>query len=136
MTIHRFFLYFYLMDFFDSLYLSVFQHVKQRTPKRAARWARLYVSLVQIALCLVLGVFFIKFAQQMKLNVLDDTSLWIVSIGIVGFILFKNWMGYNGKKRAVLVSKNIKRSKRHSILVLILIPITVFTLAFILFKAA
>lgn len=124
------------MDFFDSLYLSVFQHIKQRKPKRAARWARLYVSLVQIALCLVLGVFFIKFAQQMKLNVLDDTSLWIVSIGIVGFILFKNWMGYNGKKRAVLVSKNIKRSKRHSILVLILIPITVFTLAFILFKAA
>lgn len=136
MTIHRFFLYFYLMDFFDSLYLSVFQHIKQRKPKRAARWARLYVSLVQIALCLVLGVFFIKFAQQMKLNVLDDTSLWIVSIGIVGFILFKNWMGYNGKKRAVLVSKSIKRSKAHSILVLILIPLTVFTLAFILFKAA
>ena len=124
------------MDFFDSLYLSVFQHVKQRTPKRAARRARLYVSLVQIALCLVLVVFFIKFAQQMKLNVLDDTSLWIVSIGVVGFILFKNWMGYNGKKRAVLVSKSIKRSKRHSILVLILIPLTVFTLAFILFKAA
>lgn len=124
------------MDFFDSLYLSVFQHIKQRKPKHAARWARLYVSLVQIALCLVLGVFLIKFAQQMKLNVLDNTSLWIVSIGVVGFILFKNWMGYNGKKRAVLVSKSIKRSKRHSILVLILIPITVFTLAFILFKAA
>ena len=124
------------MDFFDSLYFSVFQHIKQRKPKRAARWARLYVSLVQIALYLVLGVFFIKFAQQMKLNVLDDTSLWIVSIGGVGFILFKNWMGYNVKKRAVLVSKSIKRSKTHSILVLILIPLAVFSLAFILFKAA
>lgn len=124
------------MDFFDSLYLSVFQHIKQRKPKHAARWARLYVSLLQIALYLVLGVFFIKFAEQMKLNVLDDTSLWIVSIGVVGFILFKNWMTYNGKKRAVLVSKNIKRTKTHSILVLILIPLAVFILAFILFKAA
>jgi len=124
------------MDFFDSLYLSVFQHIKQRKPKHAARWARLYVSLLQIALYLVLGVFFIKFAEQMKLNVLDDTSLWIVSIGVVGFILFKNWMTYNGKKRAVLVSKSIKRSKTHSILVLILIPLAVFILAFILFKAA
>ncbi len=124
------------MDFFDSLYLSVFQHIKQRKPKRAARWARLYVSLFQIALYLVLAVFFIKFAQQMKLNVLDDTSLWIVSIGVVGFILFKNWMSYNGKKRAVLVSKSIKRSKTHALLVLILIPLALFALAFILFKAA
>jgi len=124
------------MDFFDSLYLSVFQYRKQRKPKHAARWARLYVSLVQIALCLVLGVFFIKFTKQMKLNILDDTSLWIVSIGVVGFILFKNWMSYNGKKRAVLVSKSIKRSKKFSILVLILIPLAVFSLTFILFKAA
>ena len=124
------------MDFFDSLYLSVFQHIKQRKPKLAVRWSSLYVSLVQIALSLVLGIFFIKFAMQIKLNILDDTSLWIVSIGVVGFILFKNWMGYNGKKRAVLVSKSVKRSKAHSILVLILIPLTVFTLAFILFEAA
>ena len=72
----------------------------------------------------------------MKLNVLDDTSLWIVSIGVVGFILFKNWMSYNGKKRAVLLSKSIKRSKTHALMVLILIPLALFALAFILFKAA
>jgi len=127
------FFYIFLMDFFDSLYLSVFQHIKQRKPKLAVRWSSLYVSLVQIALSLVLGIFFIKFAMQIKLNILDDTSLWIVSIGIVGFILFKNWMSYNGKKRAVLMSK---RSKTHSILVLILIPISLFSLVFILSMAA
>ena len=127
------FFYIFIMDFFDSLYLSVFQHIKQRKPKLAVRWSGLYVSIVQIALSLVLAVFFIKFTQQMKLNVLDDTSLSFVSIGIVGFILFKNWMSYNGKKRAVLMSK---RSKTHSILVLILIPISLFSLAFILSKAA
>ena len=121
------------MDIFDSLYLSVFQHIKQRKPKLAVRWSGLYVSIVQIALSLVLGIFFIKFTQQMKLNVLDDTSLSFVSIGIVGFILFKNWMSYNGKKRAVFMSK---RSKTHSILVLILIPISLFSLVFILSMAA
>ena len=124
------------MNIFDSLYSSIFQHIKQRKPKLAVRWSSLYVSLVQIALSLVLAVFFIKFAQQMKLNVLDDTSLWIVSIGVFGFILFKNWMSYNGKKRAVLMSQRLKHSKTHSIFVLILIPISLFSLAFILSKAA
>ena len=136
MGLSQAFFYIFIMDFFDSLYLSVFQHIKQRKPKLAVRWSGLYVSIVQIALSLVLGIFFIKFAMQMKLYVLDDTSLWIVSIGIVGFILFKNWMSYNGKKRAVLMSKCLKRSKTHSILLLILIPISLFSLAFILSKAA
>ena len=133
MGLSQAFFYIFIMDFFDSLYLSVFQHIKQRKPKLAVRWSGLYVSIVQIALSLVLAVFFIKFTQQMKLNVLDDTSLSFVSIGIVGFILFKNWMSYNGKKRSVLMSK---RSKTHSILVLILIPISLFSLAFILSKAS
>ena len=136
MGLSQAFFYIFIMDFFDSLYLSVFQHIKQRKPKLAVRWSSLYVSLVQIALSLVLAVFFIKFAQQMKLNVLDDTSLWIVSIGVVGFILFKNWMSYNGKKRAVLMSKRLNHSKTHTLLVLILIPISLFSLAFILSKAA
>jgi len=45
-------------------------------------------------------------------------------------------MSYNGKKRAVLMSKRLKRSKTHSILLFILIPISLFSLAFILSKAA
>ena len=136
MSYSQVFLYIYVMNISDRLYLSVFHKLKQYKPKRAALWAHLYVSLFQIGLCLVLGVFFTKFAKQMKLNVLDDTSLWIVSIGVVGFILFKNWMSYNGKKRAVLLSKSIKRSKTHALMVLILIPLALFALAFILFKAA
>ena len=120
------------MNFFDRLYLSVFQEVKQYKPKLAARWARFYVSVFQIALCLFFGIFFMKFSKQMKLNILDDTSLWIVSLGITVFIFFKNWMSYNGKKRNILMSRNTKGLKRYSAYTLIVFLLALFALSFIL----
>jgi len=123
------------MNFFDRLYLSVFHQVKQFKPKLAARWARLYVSFFQLALCLLFGIFFMKFSKQMKLNILDDTSLWIVSLGIIVFIFFKNWMSYNGKKRNILISRNTKGTKPYSAITLIVFILALFALSFILSKA-
>jgi hypothetical protein len=123
------------MNFFDRLYLSVFNQVKKYKPKLAARWARFYVSVFQIALCLFFGIFFMKFSKQMKLNILDDTSLWIVSLGIIVFIFFKNWMSYNGKKRNILISRNTKKSKPQSAYTLIVFLLVLFALSFILSKA-
>lgn len=123
------------MNFFDRLYLSVFHQVKQFKPKLAARWARLYVSFFQLALCLLFGIFFMKFSKQMKLNILDDTSLWIVSLGIIVLIFFKNWMSYNGKKRNILISRNTKGTKPYSAITLIVFILALFALSFILSKA-
>lgn len=123
------------MNFFDRLYLSVFQQVKQYKPKLAARWARFYVSVFQIALCLFFGIFFMKFSKQMKLNILDDTSLWIVSLGIIVFIFFKNWMSYNGKKRNILISRNTKGTKPYSAYTLIVFLLALFALSFVLSRA-
>lgn len=123
------------MNFFDRLYLSVFNQVKQYKPKFASRWARLYVSVFQLALCLLFGIFFMKFSKQMKLNILDDTSLWIVSLGIIVFIFFKNWMSYNGKKRNILISRNTKGIKPYSAITLIVFILALFALSFILSKA-
>ncbi|MDA0317501.1 MAG: hypothetical protein O2906_08230 [Bacteroidetes bacterium] len=123
------------MNFFDRLYLSVFHQVKQFKPKLAARWARLYVSFFQLALFLLFGIFFMKFSKQMKLNILDDTSLWIVSLGIIVFIFFKNWMSYNGKKRNILISRNTKGTKPYSAITLIVFILALFALSFILSKA-
>lgn len=123
------------MNFFDRLYLSVFQQVKQYKPKLAARWALFYVSVFQLALCLFFGIFFMKFSKQMKLNILDDTSLWIVSLGITVFIFFKNWMSYNGKKRNILISRNTKKSKPYSAYTLIVFLLALFALSFILSNA-
>ena len=123
------------MNFFDRLYLSVFNQVKQYKPKLAARWARFYVSVFQLAMCLFFGIFFMKFSKQMKLNILDDTSLWIVSLGIIVFIFFKNWMSYNGKKRNILISRNTKKSKQYSAYTLIVFLLALFALSFILSNA-
>ncbi len=123
------------MNFFDRLYLSVFQEVKQYKPKLAARWAHFYVSVFQLALCLLFGIFFMKFSKQMKLNILDDTSLWIVSLGITVFIFFKNWMSYNGKKRNILMSRNTKGSKPYSAYTLIVFLLALFALSFVLSRA-
>ena len=123
------------MNFFDKLYLSVFNQVKHYKPKLAPRWARFYVSVFQIALCLFFAVFFIKFSKQMKLNILDDTSLWIVSLGIIVFIFFKNWMSYNGKKRNILISRNTKRLKPYSAYTLIVFLLALFALSFVLSRA-
>jgi hypothetical protein len=123
------------MNFFDRLYLSVFHQVKQYNPKLAARWARFYVSVFQLALCLLFGIFFMKFSKQMKLKTLDDTSLWIVSVGTIGVVFFKNWMSYNGKKRNILMSRNTKGPKPYSAFTLILFLLALFALSFILSKA-
>lgn len=123
------------MNFFDRLYLSVFNQVKKYKPKFASRWARLYVSVFQLALCFLFGIFFMKFSKQMKLNILDDTSLWIVSLGITVFIFFKNWMSYNGKKRNILISRNTKKSKPYSAYTLIVFLLALFTLSFVLSNA-
>ena len=123
------------MNFFDKLYLSVFNQVKHYKPKLAPRWAHFYVSVFQIALCLFFGVFFMKFSKQMKLNILDDTSLWIVSLGIIVLIFFKNWMSYNGKKRNILISSNTKRLKPYSAYTLIVFLLALFALSFVLSKA-
>lgn len=120
------------MNLFDKLYLSVFNQVKHYKPKLAPRWALFYVSVFQLALCLFFGIFFMKFSKQMKLNILDDTSLWIVSLGITVFIFFKNWMSYNGKKRNILISRNTKKSKQYSAYTLIVFLLALFALSFIL----
>jgi|SaaInl3SG_22_DNA_1037383.scaffolds.fasta_scaffold13516_3 hypothetical protein len=123
------------MNLFDKLYLSVFHQVKQYKPRLAARFARLYVSIFQVALCLLFGIFFLKFSRQMKLNVMDSKSLWIVSVGIIGFIFFKNWMSYNGKKRNILMSRNTKGPKPYSSYTLIVFLLALYLLSFILSKA-
>ena len=124
------------MNLFDQFYISVYLKVKKYKPKLAARAARFYVSFLQIGLFLLLGVFFMKFCKQMKMNFLTTSDAWLLLVGITIFILFKNWMGYNGKKRSVLFSKVSKRASQHSLLVLIIFQFLIYGLTFVVSKAA
>ncbi len=136
MSNHRFFLYFHIMNLFDQFYISVYQKVKKYKPKLAAKAARFYVSLLQIGLFLLLGVFFIKFCEQMKSTFLTTPNAWLLFVGISLFILFKNWMGYNGKKRSILLSKASKRASQHSLLTLVVFQFLVYGLTFVVSEAA
>lgn len=105
------------MNFFDRLYLSVFHQVKQYNPKLAARWARFYVSIFQLTLCLLFGIFFMKFSKQMKLNILDNASLKIVSLGIIVFIFFKiGWV--TTEKKETFWSQGIQKEQNHTLYIL------------------
>ena len=124
------------MNLFDQFYISVYQIVKKYKPKLAAKAARFYVSLLQIGLFLLLGVFFMKFCDQMKLTFLTYTNAWLIFVGISLFIVFKNWMGYSGKKRSILFSKASKPAAKHSLLSLVVFQLLVYALTFIVSKAA
>ena len=123
------------MNLFDQFYISVYLKVKKYKPKLAARVARSYVSLLQIGLFLLLGLFFMKFCEQMKLTFLTPFNAWLVFVGIMLFIIFKNWMGYNGKKRSILFSKASRRASQHSLLALVVFQFLVYGLTFLVSKA-
>ena len=124
------------MNLFDQFYISAYQKIKKHKPKLAAKAARFYVSLLQIGLFLLLGVFFMKFCKQMKMNFLTTSDAWLLLVGITIFILFKNWMGYNGKKRSILLSKASKRASQHSLLTLVVFQFLVYGLTFVVSEAA
>ena len=123
------------MKLFDQFYISVYQIIKKYNPRSAARVARFYVSLLQIGLFLLSGVFFMKFCEQMKLTFLTPPNAWLLFVGISLFIMFKNWMGYNGKKRSILFSKASKRASQHSFFTLLIFQFLVYGLTFVVLKA-
>jgi hypothetical protein len=75
-----------------------------------------------------------KFCEQMKLTFLTPFNAWLVFVGIALFIAFKNWMGYNGKKRSILFSKASKQASQHSLLALIVFQFLVYGLTFLVSK--
>ena len=123
------------MNLFDQLYISVFKQLKNHKLKYAANYACYYVSIFQIGLCLALGVFLIKFCKQMNINFLNPVNAWFVFIFLAVFLLFKNWIYYNGKKRSVLFSKLPTKHKLYTLAGLIFFQSAVYLLAYVISKA-
>ena len=98
------------MNFFNQLYLTVFNHFKARYKQKANTIALFYVSILQIALLLLGGIFFTKFLEQMKVVVMSSTNSVVLFCMIALFIHFKNWMNYSGRKRRVLNAKQVEHS--------------------------
>ena len=116
----------------DTFYISIFNHYKKTLGKRSIIIALLYVNLLELSITLALAAFFMAFASQMKMLVMSSTKFWVLLTLVALFIVFKNWMRYNGKKRNILNAKS--KGKQTSIYLLWLLPLGCFAIAFILLQ--
>ena len=123
------------MNYFNQLYLTVFNRFKASLKQKANTIALFYVSIVEIAIILLLGIFFIKFLDQMKVIIMNGTNGWLLFIILALFIHFKNWLSYSGRKRRILNAKlSIKKDLEYSLFVLISLPLGLLGLSLIMLE--
>ena len=124
------------MTTFDTIFFSVFKHYKTTHKQKANTIAIVYISLLQIALILVLGVFFSVFLKQMHVNTFSATKGWTLFIMTSVFIYFRNWIVYSGRKRKVL-NANTNKNKQtiYNMKLLWLLLLGCIALAIILLNA-
>jgi DNA integrity scanning protein DisA with diadenylate cyclase activity len=124
------------MTLFDKLFFSVFKHYKDMKNKKANNIATAYISVLQSALILLLGVFFAGFFNQMNVNTLSQDKAITLFVLACVFIFFKNWMQYAGRKRKVLNAKMLKsKSLGYNIWLIWLLPLVCLGLSFIIYQA-
>tara|TARA_R110002050_G_scaffold94765_1_gene197102 strand:+ start:98353 stop:98619 length:267 start_codon:yes stop_codon:yes gene_type:complete len=87
-------------------------------------------------LLLLLGVFFAGFFSQMNVSTMSQEKAWIIFILVSGFVCFKNWLQYTGKRRMMINTKmNKKKLNPYNIWLLFLLPILVLGLTYVLSMA-
>ena len=124
-----------IMSTFDQLFFGVLNHYKSRKYKHANTVALWYISIVQSAVILLIGVFFSEFFKQMKVTMFSSTKAWTLFVLLSVGILFKNWIQYSGRKLTIRnAKKSSSKSVQRSIYVLWFIPIGITGLAIILLK--
>ena len=124
------------MNYFNKLYLTVFSRFKSRFKQKANTIALFYVSLVEIGLTLLIGVFFIKFLDQMKVVIMSGSNAWLLFIMTALFVHFKNWVNFSGRKRRVLNAKlSNKKELQYSLFILIVLPLAIIGLSLLMLKA-
>jgi|TARA_B110000046_G_scaffold4592_1_gene4943 hypothetical protein len=124
------------MNYFNQLYITVFSRFKGRFKQKANTIALYYISVVEIALLLLIGVFFNKFLDQMKVVFMTGADAWLLFIMTAVFIHFKNWVNYSGRKRRVLNAKlSSKKGLEYSSFLLIVLPIGIVGLSLLMLKA-
>ncbi|GAA4966125.1 hypothetical protein [Algibacter aquimarinus] len=126
------------MNLFDSLFYNTFTFYKPKLKQKANSIAILYITILQISLILLLGVFFAGFFRNMNMVTMSSSNAWTLFALTIIFIYFKNWMQYTGKKRMMINAKmNKKKSKStsYNIYLLWLLPIAVLGLTYVVFQA-
>lgn len=122
------------MTIFDQLFFNSFNYYKKGTYKKKANTIAIYyITVVQISLVLVLGVFFAEFFNQMHVVTMSSTKAWILFV-IAALVLYViNWIQYSGKKRKIM-NANQKTKTNYGIITLWLIPVVAVFLAIIFLR--
>ena len=124
------------MNSFDILFYNIFSYFKPMYRQKSNTIAMMYVSVLQCALLLLLGVFFARFFSHMNMGTVSESKMWTLFVLTSGFIFFKNWLQYTGKRRMMINIKMNKKTKpMYNIWLLLLLPIVVLVLTYILFQA-
>lgn len=125
------------MSTFDQLFFHFFQYYKPKLKQKAVSIAVVYITILQVSLLLLLGVFFAGFFRQMNMDTMSSSKAWTLFTLIAVFIYFKNWMQYTGKRRMMINAKmNKKKSKSaYNIYLLWGLPIAVLGLTYVVFQA-
>lgn len=124
------------MNTFDSLFYNIFSYFKLKYKQKAISIAIVYVSVLQCALLLLLGVFLAGFFNQMHVATMSQEKAWIIFVLVSGFVCFKNWMVYTGKRRMMINTKmNKKKSDPYNIWLLFLLPVFVLGLTYVVSMA-
>lgn len=123
------------MSISDQFFITVFSFYKSRYKRKANTIAIFYISLLQISVLLVLGVFFATFFSQLNVETIPSGSAWTLFVMASIVIYFKNWLKYSGKSRKVMNAKMTKNKlKHHNIVLLWVLPLACISLALILFQ--
>ena len=121
------------MTIFDQFALTIFNYYKPRFKRKANTITVFYMSLLQSSLLLLLGVFFSKFFNQMKVETMPSSNAWTLFVITSVIIYFKNWMVYTGKRRLVLSAKSNKmKHNLYNVWVLWLLPLGSIALSILL----
>ena len=121
------------MNTFDLLFFNVFNHYKLKYKRRANTIAQLYISILQISIIFLLGVFFDAFFRQLNVETMSPNKAWVLFSLTSFIIVFKNWIQFSGRKRNIINAKLSKRkTTRHNIWLLWLLPICCIILSFLL----
>lgn len=125
------------MNLFDTLFYNVFSFYKPKYKQKSNLIAVIYITLFQVTLLLLLGVFFTGFFKQMNMSTMSSTKAWALFVIIAVFTYFKNWMQYTGKRRMMINAKMNKRktTTTHNIYFLWFLPVAILGLTYVVSQA-
>ena len=129
---------FYIMTrMFDKLFFKFSDFYKSKYKAKANTIASLYITFLQISIVFLLGVFFSKFFQQMKVETMSSNKAWFLFVITSFGIYFKNWIQYAGKKLTVKKAKKkgVASGKSSNIIIYWLLPFGCIALGILILQA-